>query len=351
MGNGGLDGRNFGSVTSRKDDLLEIVVPTVAGRERFLEQCLLTISHQVQNKRVLVRVSGNASSPKARELARAHGAHFDHYEPRLAPWEHVLQILSRVESPFVWLVGDDDMLHEEAVDCVLGEIGSDAASAPDAVIGRVRFFSQENVIDLGDPDPVGPNWQPGRYCDLAAVGQATLGALHYGAFVVRREVFLSTDFYEFSHTHHAIFASFWWGLARLQSPSVSVVSAPLAKVRKAQKTWHSDQIQVLLGLQQYNRAIPEEIGVHRLSSRHHLGIRKALRLSANCNPSDRSHLRELVHCYNTFDRGAKLASRLPRFVAKALVSFQNSLSKLLDPLYIRIRAGRLPNSSRNELQS
>jgi len=283
-----------------------------------------------------VRVSGNGTQSTSQEIAEAHGASYDNYESKLSAGEHSYQILTKANSSFLWIVADDDIVHEQAIEVVLDAIAAAPATLPDAIIGRARFFTRSDLSDLGGHDPIDMNWQPGLYRDLASVGQATLGSLHFGSFVFRTELLHSGDLQRFRRTHHSLFAAFWWGLARLDSPAVTVLSDPLVMVRNSGKTWQEDQIPVLLGLQQYNHLIPSEIGLHRLASPRHLTVQKALQFSSNCKPAQRSQLQDLVQTFNTFEKGAKLASNLPRFVARALIWVDARLNQVIDCAYVRL---------------
>lgn len=316
--------------------MIEIVIPTVAGREAWLEQALGAISHQIENYPISLRVSGNGTDLMSREIAEAYGASYDHYDSKLPPWEHEFQIVTKANSSFLWIVADDDMLHEGAVEVVLEAIVAAPSVLPDAIIGRARFFSRYDLSDLGGPDPIDMSWRPGFYRDLASVGRATLGSLHHGSFVFRTGLLQSEDLRRFSYTYHSLFAAFWLGLGRGDALAVTVVSDPLVMVRQSRKTWQEDQIPVLWGLQQYNQLIPSEIGLHRLALPRHLKVQKALQFSANCKPAQRSQLQDLVKSYGTFDKGAKLASILPRFVARALVWVHAKLKNAIDGAYVRV---------------
>ena len=323
-----------------ESSLIEIVIPTVTGREAWLKKALGAISQQIENNPISVRVSGNGTQSISQKIAEAHGASYDHYESELAAWEHLFQIVTKANSPFLWIVADDDILHERAIEIVRDAISATPGTLPDAIIGRARLFSRSDLSDLGDPDPIDTSWQPGLYRDLASVGRATLGSLHFGSFVFRTELLDSEDLRRFGYTFHSIFAAFWLGLGRRDSLAITVVSDPLVMVRESRKTWQEDQIPALWGLQQYNKLIPSEIGLHRLASPRHLTRRKALQFSSNCQPAQRRQLRDLVQTYSTFDKGAKLASILPRIVAQALIWVQARLKQTIDGAYVRVFGAR-----------
>jgi len=312
---------------------LQVVVPTVRGREAWLEECLESIRGQAGGEKVGVLVSGNGTSETTRRIALSYECDFKFQRERVPPEAHMLLIHSYFKSDFVWLIGDDDHMSPNALYKVLTllEKAEETGLRPAAVIGRVQYFSAPDKSDLGIPMP--GYWKPGTYSNLTDIGEATHGGNHLGAFVFDSQLFTAQDLEKYGGTEHSIFGAFWEGLERARGATTYVLDEVLLHMRQAKKEWDASPTEVRLGVKRLVKLLPPEIARHRVHYRNtHLTRTKALELASVATREDRHILKALVAEFNSFSIGsrglARVTPRSARFLYKFAVSWMGAINVL-----------------------
>lgn len=303
--------------------LVQIVIPTVDGREDFLRLCLTSIRSQPGGTDLEVLVSGNGTGAETLGIAASYGTEFRQISPQISAASHEVKIMENTNRDYVWIIGDDDHLADGAISEVLNTISNARLSgAPlSAIIGRAQSFSKDDFSDLGPPIPPEKDWKPGTYSDLDGIGQATLGAAHFGAFIFRADLFKVRNYKRYSGTSHELFGALWDGLSQASDPSTQVLDFALVHLRQAEKRWDFSEIRTIRGLRKYDTLLPNGIRETRLGIKRHLSRAKALRYASICSKSDRGVLLELVETFNSYSPVARFLARLPQPPARFLVRF------------------------------
>ena len=316
---------------------LQIVVPTVRGREAWLEECLKSIRGQAGGEKVRVLVSGNGTSDISRRIAFNYDCDFKLQRERVRGESHLLLIHSYFDSDYVWLIGDDDHMSPNALQKVtaLLEQAEETGLRLAAVIGRVQYFSAPDKSDLGIAMP--SYWKPGVYSHLNDIGEATHGGNHLGAFVFNSQLFTEQDLEKYVGTEHNIFGAFWEGLERDRGATTYVLDDVLLHMRQANKEWDASRTQVRLGVKRLVKLLPSEISRHRVHAQQtHLTRTKALELASVATKEDRQILKALVAEFDSFAMGSRgLAQVTPRS-ANLLYKFAVSWTGAINVLYSRI---------------
>jgi hypothetical protein len=108
------------------DPLLSILVPTYS-RRRNLEQLLPVLVPQVRaNPEVTLLISNNASPDDTAEYLRRwedeQRVRIFHQSCNLGANIHVAWLYGQATSPFLWLVGDDDLMEADTVQTLVAKI-------------------------------------------------------------------------------------------------------------------------------------------------------------------------------------------------------------------------------------
>lgn len=297
-----------------------IVVRTVAGREKFLTDCLASIRAQPQSEKTNLVVSGNGTQAESEKIAVSFGACFWHHPKKIGAADHGLSIVRRVATRFVWIVGDDDLVAPGA----LREIEEQLSHRPEppgslhAVIGRARFFARTDPLDLGQVRPSDSEWRDGNFHSLADVSDATLGEVHLGAFVVDASLMQPSRWEKYRGTSHEIFGALWEGIAETEDLNVAVSSAPLVFLRQAEKAWDHSNVMTILGLRRFESLLPSAVREHRFAVLKPLKAEKLLRWAAQSLPEERQELRLLIASYPTSPAWYSLVPSLSRRTAQLL---------------------------------
>jgi glycosyltransferase involved in cell wall biosynthesis len=309
---------------------LMIVVPTVAGREQMLRDSLASVRNQPRGDLVRILVSGNGTGERTQQIAQSFGTQFVHHRVRMKAAEHAIFLLNNVTTEFIWVLGDDDILAPGALVTVVDIIAdSDTEIYPlQALIGRARNFTQEDLSDLGEPKPELSAWHAGEYSELLAIASATNGMSKLGAFIFRVGLFSLENYNRYTGTSHEIFGAFWDGLAELPHPRVRVLDDSLVFQRQTQKEWDYSSTRTLAGLRTYIGLLPTPVSNARLSVTNlHLTRRSALGLASTCEKDEKPTLLEYV---STFDSS--------EFLAVSLAKIPHPLAKGLRRVYLRLRS-------------
>lgn len=321
-----------------------MVVPTVVGRESWLEELLESIRGQPGGEKVKILVSGNGTTDITQRIALSFECDFRGQRERMSPESHMLRILSYFDSDYIWLIGDDDHMAPNALSRVLTllEQAKETGVRLAALIGRVRYFSAPDKSDLGIPMP--RFWKSGTYSSLNDLGEATQGGNHLGAFVFDSQLFTAQDLEKYSGTEHNIFGAFWEGLGRANGASTHVVDDVLLHMRQAEKEWDASRTAVRLGVKRLVKLLPVEIARHRVHYRNtHLTRTKSLELASLATKEDRQILKALVAEFDSHAIGARwMAKTTPRF-ARLLYRFAVSgmgAINLLSSRLLKFREGR-----------
>lgn len=328
---------------------LQVVVPTVRGREAWLDECLKSITPQIQGSSVQVKVSGNGTVALSEKIAGRHGAKFVHRPQRLSAEAHakILVEESAREALYLWVIGDDDMMAPGALSIVTKLLGGESKQPEriDGVIGRARYFAAPSASDLGPIVPSDEAWAAGRTRTLDGAGGATQGWAAHGAFIFRANLFTLHDLERYDGTSHGIFGAFWDGLARLEGPEVEVLAAPLVFLRSAKKEWDESRLRTLLGRRDFEGLLPHDIAKHIDKSNRSLSRLQALKFAASMRPGERAVLKKYVDSFPRLQCGARAISWTPKLVARVLLAAVQKARSSADFLYTRtvrpMRNGRL----------
>lgn len=316
---------------------LQAIIPTVPGREEWLEELLVSIRGQLEGASLSVLVSGNGTSELTEEIAVKFGCNFKLQRERISPELHMIEMYSYFEGEYIWIIGDDDHMAPGALRTVIGALDEAERSAQklDALIGRVQYFSHADKSDLGIPKP--EHWKPGYYNRLEDLGEATHGGNHLGAFVFSSQLFNVQDLEKYGGTQHNIFGAFWDGLKRARGSSTAVIPDVLLHMRQAEKEWDASRTAVRLGVKRLVRLLPPEIARHRVHYvNSKLTRRKALELASKASISDRETLQALVEEYETASVGSKWLARLHPGLASFLLRFTSWWMRKVDWVYSRL---------------
>lgn len=321
---------------------LQIVIPTVPGREEWLDECLASIRAQDPAMQFDVKVSGNGTADWTQEIARKYGSKFIQRPTKLRPERHARAILGETKAEYLWIIGDDDLLAPGALELVSNILPRSVPLPTDplAIIGRVRYFTAPDYSDLGMPRPDSSYWRPGSYREISTLAKATHGQNHFGAFIFRTRLFSVSDLDKYEGTEHSLFGAFWEGISRARGEVTLVLDDCLVHMRQAEKAWDASRTAVRLGVKKYVRLLPPEISayLHHLNS--HLTCRKSLEMASITAQDEREVLQQLVSHYQTFSIGAKLLARLPQPIARATLFVVDRYQKLLDAIYKSLKGLR-----------
>lgn len=309
-------GKNSASPLSE----VTMVVPTVAGREQYLADCLNSIRAQPQSEKLKLVVSGNGTGAESEKIAVSFRACFWHHPEKIVVPDHLRSIVRRVNTRLVWIVGDDDLVAPGALWHLEQEL-SDHRDSPEglhAVIGRARFFSNTEPLDLGAIRPSDSEWLSGLFHSLADVSDATLGEVHFGTFVVDVSLIELPRWEKYRGTSHEIFGALWDGIADTEDLNVAVSSAPLVFLRQAEKAWDVSNVRTILGLRRFESLIPYAVGQHRFAALKPLKAEKLLRWAAQSLPAERRELRLLIASYPANPAWYSLVPLLSRRAARLL---------------------------------
>ena len=318
---------------------LQIVVPTVKGREAWLDACLASICDQIDVGHAELKVSGNGTEERSREIAKSYQARFVLRPDRVTAEDHAKMLVSEAvtEASYCWLIADDDLMAPGAFDTVMSHLpmerGSEQGVA--ALIGRARYFRGDAVAHLRELVPSDDLWSPGRCEHLGEVAVATKGQVRIGAFVFSTGLFGPLDMDRYSGTSHGMFGGFWDGLAVTPRPTV-VVSEALVFLRDEEKEWDESIVVTLLGRKTFAELLPREVKEHLPAVVNRLSRNKALTLAASTRAGERKVLKRLVSSYQTFEFGSRLIARLPRQAARSFLPVFRKLTALIDSLYVLI---------------
>ena len=320
---------------------LQIVVPTVRGREQWLHACLSSIRGQVGFELVDVKVSGNGTNPESAAIARSFGARFVERKDRITAEQHaeLLTAEARSEAAYCWLIGDDDLMAPGALDLVTTALNEQSSAGRNlsALIGRARYFRKDPLISLGDSVPGRDVWVPGLYLTVSDVASATRAEARIGAFVWSTELFDTDDLARYRGTFHALFGGFWDGLARARHLSVQVVSDAIVFLRAEDKAWDDSRVATLLGRVRFEDLLPEEVKPLLAARSRSLTRKKALSLSVSVRPGQRALVKQLLATYDTVEFGARAIALMPRRVARIFSPLFRLLMVSLDVVYVRLR--------------
>ena len=326
-------------VTERKSQSLQVVVPTVRGREDWLDECLRSITSQIRHPSVSLKVSGNATSQKSQEIAEANGARFIKRDSRLSAEEHVKCLVreSRTEASYFWLIADDDVMAPGALNLVTDLIGIGVRKfdPPTAIIGRARYFQEDALNGLKEPVPHDKVWHPGKYLSLEEIGYATKGVARIGAFVFQAALIQEGDLQRYDGTSHGFFGGFWDGLATSNDLSVVVSGEPLVFLRDARKEWDESRVATLLGRRNFEDLLPPEILTHVERGNRRLTRRTSLKLASTARRGERALLKQLLDTYASAESGARWLASIPKVVARTLFPVSSSVKAFADFLYLR----------------
>ncbi|MEI6620763.1 MAG: glycosyltransferase [Actinomycetes bacterium] len=316
-----------------RGDSITIIVPTVASREAWLEECLSSIRAADQGQEVYIYVSGNGTRPASAEIARRYKATYVHRPGRLTASEHHMLLVeeTRSMSGYVWMLGDDDVVAPNGISVVLAALAEGEAfgAQPTGIVGRARHFS-DSTTHLSPPDP--EIWNPGYYRSIETLADATEVVVHLGAFVIQTGVLTPLAYQRYTGTSHEIFGALWDGMCEQQDLIVSVVEEPLVYLRQAQKEWDYSELRTSAGRIEYHRRLPPTIAV-RARGPEPLGVltrRKAVDLARSRAEGERKYL--LQHARNRFvghEPLAPLLLLLPPIVAKGLLALNVVRKRLL----------------------
>lgn len=319
--------------------MLQIVVPTVRGREHWLQACLSSIRGQEGIELVDLKVSGNGTTPDSGAIARSFGARFVERKGRISAEQHaeLLVTEARLEATYCWPIADDDLMAPGALDLVTSAINAQSSAGQNlsALIGRARYFRKDPLISLGDAVPGSDVWVPGSYLTLSDVASATRGEALIGAFVWSTELFDTGDLARYRGTFHALFGGFWDGLARAEQLSVHVVSDAIVFLRAEEKSWDDSRVATLLGRVNFEERLPDEVKSAIPSRIKSLTRKKALTMSVSMRPGQRALVRQLLATYDTVEFGARVIALMPRSVARIFSLLLRLFMGCLDFLYVR----------------
>ena len=318
---------------------LQIVVPTVKGREAWLDACLASICQQIHFGQAELKVSGNGTEESSREIAEAYQTRFVLRPERLTAEEHakILVAEATTEASYCWLIADDDLMAPGGFEAVMSHLPMEHGSAHKvaALIGRARYFRGDAVANLREIVPSNDMWSPGRCEHLGEVGLATRGQARIGAFVFATGLFGPRDMDRYNGTSHGLFGGFWDGLAASPRPVV-VLPDPLVFLRDEEKEWDESRVVTLLGRRTYAELLPREIKEHLPPEVKRLTRSKALALAASSRADERELLKQLLSSYSTFENGSRLLARLPPLVARFSLPIFRKLMARIDSLYVLI---------------
>ncbi len=113
-----------------ENPLLTIAIPTY-NRSELLRQLFDSLREQIRdNPRVSLLVSDNASTDQTESTVqeeRFRGIPLEYIRNlnNIGADANFLQCYERAKSKYVWIVGDDDLLHQDAIRTVMGHIEKD----------------------------------------------------------------------------------------------------------------------------------------------------------------------------------------------------------------------------------
>ena len=116
--------------TTENKPLLTLAIPTY-NRSGFLRQLLESVSGQVQSEaRVELLVSDNASTDGTlslveEEIRRGVPLRYLRNETNLGPDANFLQCYEHARGKYIWIIGDDDIVAQGAIERVLGYLSRD----------------------------------------------------------------------------------------------------------------------------------------------------------------------------------------------------------------------------------
>lgn len=104
--------------------ILSICIPTY-NRAGFLKQCLDSIASQIKNpEHVEIVISDNGSSDNTQSVVEEYQKKFPFIKyiknrENLGFDKNVLQVVEKASGDYCWLLGDDDALFKDALECLL----------------------------------------------------------------------------------------------------------------------------------------------------------------------------------------------------------------------------------------
>jgi hypothetical protein len=168
--------------------MISIVIPTIAGREHWLQQCLDTYKGtcfgHVRTEYIVIKDRPACGIAWNEGIARAKGEHIhltaDDIEPLPGWWKPAIESVKRDELPAARILNSDGSLQSCGTDHHEHETGEEA------FVARIPFATREQFARIGpmmNEHYMGDYWFSfrGREVGLKTVVQRDYAFIHYFA--------------------------------------------------------------------------------------------------------------------------------------------------------------------------
>ncbi len=123
---------------------LAICIPTY-NRAEYLEKLLIALTAQLTDE-VEIVVSDNASTDNTSEVVARYPVTYIRNKENLGPDRNALVAIEKSRAQYCWILGDDDLITEGAIDVLLQELDGKVAGVSFGVRGFDRDMQSPVVI-------------------------------------------------------------------------------------------------------------------------------------------------------------------------------------------------------------
>lgn len=233
---------------------LTILIPTIAERVAWLEECLDSILPLPDSRSAQVIVSGNGTGAATRRVCDERHVRLIEHPVRMTASEHGRAALAVDVGDWTWPVADDDLVAPGAVSHVLEYL---KLHGPDVIVGRTRRFVRPDLSDLSVPVP---SHRPFAVVKgIRQMAEATRMRIDLGAFVFKSRLFSAEMYDRYAGTSHEGFGALWDGIDALPDPTVVITPEVLVYARQGEKAHDESAWRTWLGMLSVADLLPESV--------------------------------------------------------------------------------------------
>lgn len=273
---------------------LDICIPTVSGRELWLEECLHSVKELQKlfdQQQIRIVVSGNGTNPLSDKFNIHPGVEFVYRPIKLPITDHLRDIISESRAEYIWLVGDDDYLNLEGAEQIIRDLFSFNGKL-DLAIGKIRFFNRSSDSNPYEALPL--NLTDHDNISLEDLLKLTNGDLYWGSYIVKKSTLNLNKLDRYKGTSHEIFGAIWDSIVDKPDAHIYTTSETVMNLRQEEKSWDYSDLRTTLGKLEYMDLLPAQVRRYLPEPPPKYTTKQVLSLLAHCSTDEFPLLRKLL---------------------------------------------------------
>jgi hypothetical protein len=273
---------------------IDICIPTVSGRELWLEECLHSVKELQKlfdHQQIRIVVSGNGTNPVSENFNTHPGVEFAYRPIKLPITDHLRLIISESRAEYIWIVGDDDFLNLKGAEKIIRDLISFNGEL-DLAIGKIRFFNRSSNSNPYEALPL--NLNDNNDISLEELSKITKGDLYWGSYIVKISTLNLNKLDRYKGTSHEIFGAIWDSIVDKPDAHIYTTSETVMNLRQEEKAWDYSDLRITLGKLDYLDLLPAQVRRYLPEPPPKYTTKQVLSLLAHCSPNEFPLLRNLL---------------------------------------------------------